>query len=611
MLTAHSSSVTIENAGFGGLNGAALPTPPSQILWNFSTATKLLLQSVSFPGSILAPQAAASFQHGSVNGTVVVASAVVNAELDWTPYQVPSSVGCLPLDASWSCSNDTANDDTGHAAALSPEAGFLDIPSDNYAVAGVNRNSPEHRIWYSFQPAQIMPTTKPLAIFFNGGPGSATSSLLFSFNTANKTLDPAVTSTIAPNPQTWAQFANLLYIDAPATGFSYPLNPGNVVPPPDIGIDIDRDAGIFLSVITRFLLRHPALLGNQVILVGESYGGTRATLMLIYLYNYEIYNTTSTGINDSQVLGDLQSYFSTAFQTTTPNTTQISKIFGHQVLIEPAIVGATQNNQQYTDEVANPQPGCIASSNLSYPCSSSSGTIMATCDLDSCDMPVGWTDAQEATVAGKLTQVVNLKQALGVDPTTIEWMKASARIYAYGRDTGSVIQDNQTDMSNASNFGALQSPTDRYFVILNDEVNVGYSGAEDWEEAGGRVGDDFLLNVQAGVGTFITVAQYDQVIWSPAIPEALESLANPPPGSIGFQDIENLVSSVTYDGSHNTGLARSGRMSIVYKSPSATLYPAMPGKYLAGHVVTMGGHAIPAGATSGSAALLADVMNWY
>jgi predicted nucleic acid-binding protein len=74
------------------------------------------------------------------------------------------------------------------------------------------------------------------------------------------------------------RFANLLYIDAPSTGFSYPSN--SETNKKDIGIDMDRDAGIFLGVISRFLTRHPTIVANPVVLVGESYGGTRATFMI-------------------------------------------------------------------------------------------------------------------------------------------------------------------------------------------------------------------------------------------------------------------------------------------------------------------------------------------
>ena len=80
---------------------------------------------------------------------------------------------------------------------------------------------------------------------------------------------------------------NLLYIDAPVTGFSYNVSPdaanlsgrisefflkGNFNP--------FIDAAQMTRVILRFLDNHPDIQANEVILVGESYSGTRVSTML-------------------------------------------------------------------------------------------------------------------------------------------------------------------------------------------------------------------------------------------------------------------------------------------------------------------------------------------
>lgn len=46
-------------------------TSPSAVLWNFPATTELELQSVSLPGSVLAPLATVSFSSGNVGGTIV------------------------------------------------------------------------------------------------------------------------------------------------------------------------------------------------------------------------------------------------------------------------------------------------------------------------------------------------------------------------------------------------------------------------------------------------------------------------------------------------------------------------------------------------------------
>lgn len=96
----------IKYAGFRGRFSAG------KLLWNFPQATTLKLRSVGFPGSILAPQAAADMRDGSLRGTVVVASAFANVELYMAPFDIPSVGGCLAINPNWSCSADTKIDGT-------------------------------------------------------------------------------------------------------------------------------------------------------------------------------------------------------------------------------------------------------------------------------------------------------------------------------------------------------------------------------------------------------------------------------------------------------------------------------------------------------------------
>ena len=66
--------------------------------------------------------------------------------------------------------------------ALVAEVGFIDIgpqpTAANYAG----------RLFYSFHPAETVPEKAPLIVFFNGGPGRATSGLLMAFGTGPTTM---------------------------------------------------------------------------------------------------------------------------------------------------------------------------------------------------------------------------------------------------------------------------------------------------------------------------------------------------------------------------------------------------------------------------------------
>ncbi|MFA6033366.1 MAG: hypothetical protein WC889_10745, partial [Myxococcota bacterium] len=65
--------------------------------------------------------------------------------------------------------------------ALKPESGFAVIKPVTYQIRSGERlegvTTDEARMWYSFRPADTEPEKKPLAVFFNGGPGCTTAIL--------------------------------------------------------------------------------------------------------------------------------------------------------------------------------------------------------------------------------------------------------------------------------------------------------------------------------------------------------------------------------------------------------------------------------------------------
>ena len=113
-----------------------------------------------------------------------------------------------------------------------PEAGFITLEEDtsyfhlnSYFNRVALRSSPA-RIWYIYQPADENPESKPLIVFFNGGPGGATSSALFADNTGRTAVrwDPDTgAASLVPNAASWTRIGNLLHIDSRTTGFSYSL----------------------------------------------------------------------------------------------------------------------------------------------------------------------------------------------------------------------------------------------------------------------------------------------------------------------------------------------------------------------------------------------------
>jgi hypothetical protein len=469
--------------------------------------------------------------------------------------------GCLCADDHWSCSEDTCLNEDGTVTALAPEAGFFEIDSGDYTVFGQTLTSPRHRVWYSFRPADDAADDRPVLLFFNGGPGSATGPL-FGFGTGAYTLDPAVTknASVAPNPVPWTSFGNLLYVDAPATGFSYPLAVDGAELP--VVIDADRDAAAFVRLLLRFLARHPTLQDNPIIIVGESYGGTRSTLILRHLLRY---GDLLDGVyRDPELYDEIAAHYTTVFgQADDVPPVEIAGQFGAQVLIQPLVAGYVQ----FANAQSQPVPGYCMFNGDGY----------------QCDEASGWTFLQMDILAERLVEVDTLSTALGVDATTIAWMHADARQAAYSRaDDG--FPAPQMDAA----FGEL-APDDAYYVALNYNVYGQLEGSRDW--LADTSGAEFLYNV-AFVPTMITNAPFDIVVWSLGMPAVLSYW-------------DEIVSDVAHDTAPQDGVDRPGWLHLTYVDgavPGATAatirFPFYPS---AGHIVTL----------REPAELLADIEQWW
>lgn len=479
------------------------------------------------------------------------------------PVGAVDCCGCLCGDATWSCSDDTCIDAEGRAVELAPEAGFFEIAGGPYVSEGVDREAPFHRVWYAFRPADEDPESKPLAVFYNGGPGSATT-ILFSFNTNFYTLDPEVTGgePFVENPNSWTRFANLLYIDQPATGFSYPINPeGPTTDLEPLGTDIDHDAGAFIHVVVRFLDRHPAIRHNPVMLVGESYGGTRATAMLEHLLNYQNLVSESAAYQNPALHTELVEHFRTLFPCEDPEAlapAQVARQFGHQVLIQPVVAGSAQWNIRSED------PSVCVTNYDSY----------------QCNEPQPWLDDAISVAAEHLVTMPVLEEVLGVDPTTIQWLRASERVNAYGRTAGAIVPAPEL----VDEFGSLNAG-DNYYMTQNTAQLAAYPGARTWLDP--NIGGSFLGSLRY-VNTFITNARWDMVVWSPDIPTALGMYTG--------------ITSSTHDTEPRTGVDRPGWIEVVYETGGPlTREIRFPFYTDAGHAVSM----------REPGPFLDDVVDWY
>ncbi len=121
---------------------------------------------------------------------------------------------------------------------------------------------------------------RPLIFIWDGGPGASTRPMLLNsfgpviLNTSREIQEKAPSTSTRPNPDTLLDVADLVFIDAPGTGFGQ-LEGCNAARG-FFGIDVD--AAAFQRFIQQYL-RVAHREHSPVILMGQSYGTTRAAIV--------------------------------------------------------------------------------------------------------------------------------------------------------------------------------------------------------------------------------------------------------------------------------------------------------------------------------------------
>jgi len=137
---------------------------------------------------------------------------------------------------------------------------------------------PTASIFYTADTLDGAPgSRRPVTFFYNGGPGSASLWLrMGSFGpmriqTTNAQYIRPAPFNFTANPDTLLGTTDLVFIDAPGTGYSRPL--GDAKPADFYGVDQDADA--FSRAILRYVTKFDRW-GSPKFLFGESYGTTRS-----------------------------------------------------------------------------------------------------------------------------------------------------------------------------------------------------------------------------------------------------------------------------------------------------------------------------------------------
>jgi carboxypeptidase C (cathepsin A) len=158
----------------------------------------------------------------------------------------------------------------GRAVPYTATAGTLTVRD--------NAGKPKASIFYTAYTLDGAPTSRrPVMFFYNGGPGSASLWLrIGSFGpmrlqTGNPEFIRPAPFNFGPNPDTLLGSTDLVFIDAPGTGYSRAL--GDAKGSDFYGVDQDADA--FARAIIRYVTRFDRW-DSPKFLFGESYGTTRS-----------------------------------------------------------------------------------------------------------------------------------------------------------------------------------------------------------------------------------------------------------------------------------------------------------------------------------------------
>jgi len=168
--------------------------------------------------------------------------------------------------------------------------GKLLTDSGEKAPEKIEEAAPTARMFYTaYFKKGAASETRPVTFFYNGGPGSSTMWLhMGSFGpkrvlTTDTEHEAAAPYRIINNDYSLLDVSDLVFIDAPGTGFSRVFGRGKE----DAFWGLDQDAHAFERFIRRFLTKYERW-NSPKYLFGESYGTPRSAVLSASLQNVDL-----------------------------------------------------------------------------------------------------------------------------------------------------------------------------------------------------------------------------------------------------------------------------------------------------------------------------------
>ena len=125
---------------------------------------------------------------------------------------------------------------------------------------------------------------RPLTFVFNGGPGASSAYMqlgaLGPWRLPLDNITPSTTPVFIPNPETWLDFTDLVFVDPVGTGYSRFIATGDDVRKHFWSVDGDIDV---LATFMRKWIEKNGRQASSKFIAGESYGGFRAPKLALKL----------------------------------------------------------------------------------------------------------------------------------------------------------------------------------------------------------------------------------------------------------------------------------------------------------------------------------------
>jgi carboxypeptidase C (cathepsin A) len=158
--------------------------------------------------------------------------------------------------------------------------GWDDVPQNNTDKDPKNQPAEASMFYVAYFKSDSKDTQRPVTFLYNGGPGSSTMWLhMGAFGprrvvTADDLHTPAAPYSIVNNDYSLLDVSDLVFVDAPGTGFSRISGKDRE----KAFYGVDQDAQAFADFIVQFLTKYSRW-NSPKYLFGESYGTTRSAVL--------------------------------------------------------------------------------------------------------------------------------------------------------------------------------------------------------------------------------------------------------------------------------------------------------------------------------------------